>query len=108
MLARGRFPRQENSMKFLSVTLAAFLLAGYVQAQTASQSQTPAPAPATQPAGSSHHSDSLGKACKKEVHKLCGHAHGQEMKDCIKSGMDMNKFSADCQSKLSAKAAAGK
>jgi hypothetical protein len=94
-------------MKLVSLTLAACLIAGYVQAQTPPQSSTTAQEPAKSTSSSSH-SDSLGKACKKEVHKLCGHAHGQEMKDCIKSGMDMNKFSADCQSKLAAKAAAGK
>lgn len=90
-------------MKLLSLTLAACLLAGYVQAQTPS----PNPPSATAPASSSH-SDSLGHACKSEVHKLCGHAHGQEMQDCIKSGLDMNKFSADCSSKLAAKAKAAK
>jgi len=30
------------------------------------------------------------------------------MKDCIKSGLDMNKFSSDCASKLAAKAGAAK
>jgi hypothetical protein len=33
--------------------------------------------------------------------KLCGRAHGQEMQDCIKSSLDLNKFSADCKTKLS-------
>jgi hypothetical protein len=97
-------------MKLLSLTLAVCLLGGYAQAQTPSQNPTPtqpsSSAPA--PAASSSSSDSLGHACKKEVHDLCGRAHGQEMKDCIKSGMDMNKFSADCKSKLAAKAAASK
>jgi len=91
-------------MKLLSLTLAACLLAGYVQAQTPAQNPPPAETPATAPASSSSHHDS----CKKEVHKLCGHAHGQEMKDCIKSGLDMNKFSSDCASKLAAKAGAAK
>lgn len=94
-------------MRLLSLTLAVCLLAGYAQAQTPSQSMTPAQPATSAPAGSSH-SDSLGKACKKEVHELCGRAHGQEMKDCIKSGLDMNKFSADCKTKLAAKAEAAK
>ena len=99
-------------MRLLSLTLAVCLLAGYAQAQTPSQSMTPAQPAASAPAASapasSSHSDSLGKACKKEVHELCGRAHGQEMKDCIKSGLDMNKFSADCKTKLAAKAEAAK
>ena len=89
-------------MKFLSLIVAAGLLVSYAQAQTPSQSPAPAQTPAaTAPANSS---DSLGHACKKEVKDLCGRAHGQEMKDCVKSGLDMNKFSADCKAKLAAKA----
>lgn len=84
-------------LTFLAV-IAAVSLAGHAQAQTAAPSQAPSTAPASS-------SESLGKACKKEVKDLCGHAHGQEMQDCIKAGMDMNKFSADCKSKLAAKAA---
>jgi ABC-type nickel/cobalt efflux system permease component RcnA len=81
------------------VLIASVAVAGYAHAQTATQ--TPAAAPAA-PAPSSSASDSehLGHACKEEVHKLCGHAHGQEMKDCVKSGLDLNKFSADCKTKL--------
>lgn len=85
-------------MKLLSLTLAACMVAGYAQAQTPSQTPEPAQSSATAPASSSHES------CKKEVKKLCGHAHGQEMKDCIKSGLDMNKFSAECKTKLAEKA----
>jgi hypothetical protein len=88
-------------MKLMSFALTAALACpGFVYAQTSAQ------APATAPASSSEASQSLGKACKKEVKDLCGHAHGQEMKDCVKAGMDMNKFSADCKAKLAAKAAA--
>ena len=72
-----------------------------VQAQTATQSPAAAPsAPTPAPSSSKSGSEHLGHACKEEVHKLCGHAHGQEMKDCIKSGLDLNKFSADCKTKL--------
>jgi hypothetical protein len=78
--------------------LASFALVGYVQAQA--PAQTPAPAPASAAAPASDGSDSLGRACKKEVKDLCGRAHGQEMQDCVKSGLDMNKFSADCKAKL--------
>ena len=94
-------------MKLLSLALIACLLAGYAQAQTASQTPQAAQPAATAPDTSSH-SDKLGKECKQEVKKLCGRAHGQEMQDCIKSGLDMNKFSADCKTKLAAKAEAGK
>lgn len=80
---------------FLAV-IASVALAGQVHAQAPAQSQAPAPAPASS-------DGSLGKACKKEVKDLCGRAHGQEMQDCIKSGMDMNKFTADCKAKLAAK-----
>jgi hypothetical protein len=89
-------------VKLLSIALVATVaLAGYAHAQTATQTPaTPpssaAPAPSSSASGSKH----LGHACKEEVHKLCGHAHGQEMKDCVKSGLDLNKFSADCKTKL--------
>jgi hypothetical protein len=46
----------------------------------------------------------MDKACKDQIKKLCGHAHGQEMHDCVQSGIDMNKFSADCTSAIKAKA----
>ena len=75
------------------VLLAGFALAGSAFAQT------PAPAPsATAPDAK------MDKACKDQIKKLCGHAHGQEMQDCVKSGIDMNKFSADCTSAIKAKA----
>ena len=77
-------------MKLPSLVLAAaFALAGSAIAQT--------PAPAESSA-----SAKIDKACKKEIHELCGHAHGQEMKDCVKAGMDMNKFSASCKSEIAA------
>lgn len=87
-------------MKLCSFALiASVAVAGYAHAQTATQ--TPAAAPAAPaPSSSASESEHLGHACKEEVHKLCGHAHGQEMKDCVKSGLDLNKFSADCKTKL--------
>jgi hypothetical protein len=90
---------QEDLMKLPSlVLLAGFALAGSAFAQT------PAPAPsATAPAASSA-SPKMDHACKEQIKKLCGHAHGQEMQDCVKSGIDMNKFSADCTSAIKAKA----
>ena len=86
-------------MKLTSLAvIASMALAAHLQAQTTpAQSQPSTPAAATS-------DGSLGKACKKEVKDLCGRAHGQEMQECIKSGMDMNKFSADCKAKLAAKA----
>jgi hypothetical protein len=89
-------------MKLLSLALiASVAVAGYTHAQTATQTpaappSAPAPAPSSSASGSEH----LGHACKEEVHKLCGRAHGQEMQDCIKSGLDLNKFSAECKAKL--------
>ena len=85
-------------MKLLSLALVASgAVSGYAYAQTAAQ--TPAPSAATTPGSSSSSSgsQSLGHACKEEVKKLCGRAHGQE----IKSGLDLNKFFADCKTKLS-------
>jgi hypothetical protein len=88
-------------MKLMSLALVASVaVTGYTYAQTATQAPAPPPAAST-PSSSSSGSQSLGHACKEEVKKLCGRAHGQEMQDCIKSGLDLNKFSADCKSKLS-------
>ena len=74
------------------VLLAAFALAGSATAQT----------PAAAPPAEHSESGKIDKACKKEIHELCGHAHGQEMKDCVKAGMDMNKFTASCKSEIAA------
>jgi hypothetical protein len=88
-------------MKLMSVALLVGLAAvGFASAQTPAQS-SPAPS-ATAPEASSSHSAKIDKACKKEIHDLCGHAHGQEMKDCVKAGLDMNKFSASCKSEIAA------
>jgi hypothetical protein len=90
-------------MKLLSLALmASAAVTGYVYAQTATQAPAP-PSAASTPATSSSStgSESLGHACKEEIRKLCGRAHGQEMQDCVKSGLDLNKFSADCKTKLS-------
>jgi hypothetical protein len=90
-------------MKLMSLALmASVAVTGYTYAQTATQAPAPPPAAST-PASSSSStgSQSLGHACKEEVKKLCGRAHGQEMQDCVKSGLDLNKFSADCKTKLS-------
>jgi len=93
-------------MKLLSLALAAsFALAGYAQAQT--PAPTPAPG-ASQPAPSSSSGHSISSSCKSEVHKLCGRAHGDEMKGCVKDNLDMNKFSADCATELKAHAPAPK
>jgi hypothetical protein len=87
-------------MKLLSLALVASVaVTGYTYAQTPTQAPAPAPASST-PASPSTGSQSLGHACKEEVKKLCGRAHGQEMQNCIKSELDLNKFSADCKTKL--------
>ena len=81
-------------MKIASLALvAALAVAGFAQAQTA---PSPSPAPQTSDSGKIDH------ACKKEIVGLCGRAHGQEMKDCVKAGLDMNKFSASCKSEIAA------
>jgi hypothetical protein len=80
-------------MKLISLALVVSLaVAGYVQAQT--PAQTPTPAPAASSGGK------VSSACKKEIKALCGRAHGDEMQSCVKSNLDMNKFSADCKTEL--------
>jgi hypothetical protein len=100
---RGR-QRRRVSMKLISLAWVAVLaVAGYAQAQTAAQSSPPSSAQA--PAASSDKSSSSGKidrACQKEILGLCGRAHGDEMKDCVKSGLDMNKFSDSCKAEIKA------
>ena len=85
-------------MKVLSLPLL-FVFAGYAYAQTAAP-------PASPPTSSS--SSSVSHDCKKEAKKLCGRAHGSEMQDCIKSNLDMNKFSAACATEFKSAAAAKK
>lgn len=80
--------------------VAAVAMAGSVQAQTAAQ---PAPAPAASSGGGK-----LSHDCKEEVKKACGRAHGTEMQDCVKSSLDLNKFSASCATELKQQAAAKK
>jgi hypothetical protein len=88
-------------MKLAPFALAAsFVVAAYVQAQA--PAQTPAPA-ASQPAQSSS-GGKISSDCKKEIHNLCGRAHGDEMKGCVKDNLDMSKFSASCASELKAQA----
>ena len=88
-------------MKLPSLALlAALALAGFATAQTPSQSAPPPSA--TAPPAESSASGKIDKACKKEIKDLCGHAHGQEMTDCVKAGLDMNKFSASCKSEIQA------
>ena len=93
---------KEYPMKLASLALfTALAAAGLAGAQTASQSAPPASATAP-PAESSESGGKIDKACKKEIKDLCGRAHGQEMTDCVKSGIDMNKFSASCTSEIKA------
>lgn len=80
--------------------LTALGLAGSAFAQTPAQSSAP-PSASPAPAASSA-SGKIDSACKKEIRDLCGHAHGQEMKDCVKAGIDMSKFSASCKSEIQA------
>jgi len=83
-------------MKLAPVALlTALAMAGFAFAQT------PASPPAASPAPASS-SGKIDHACKKEIKDLCGHAKGQEMTDCVKAGLDMNKFSASCKSEIAA------
>jgi hypothetical protein len=79
--------------------LTGLALTGSAFAQTPAQSSAP---PAASPAPATASSGKIDSACKKEIHALCGHAHGQEMKDCVKAGLDMNKFTASCKSEIEA------
>ena len=84
-------------MKLRSLTLvAALTMTGLAWAQTApSSSSAPAPDKASS-------SGNIDRACQKEIRDLCGRAHGQEMQDCVKAGLDMNKFSDSCKAEVKA------
>ena len=89
-------------MRPLSLALvAAIALAGSAPAQTAAQAPAAAP-PASTPAASSPAGgkERLSHDCKEEVKKACGRASGEEMQNCIKSSLDLNKFSDACKTQL--------
>jgi hypothetical protein len=91
------------SMKILSVLLiASATVGGHAYAQTAT------PPPASAPAASSSSSTSVSHDCKKEARKLCGIHAGSELQGCIKSNLDLNKFSATCATEFKNAAAAKK
>ncbi len=100
-----------RSMSFRSMSLAlvaATALGGSAHAQTAAQSPAATP-PASAPAASSPAAgnERLSHDCKEEVRKACGRAHGEEMQNCIKSSLDLNKFSAACKAQLTQSAKPG-
>jgi hypothetical protein len=109
-----RFPQalaitKGMSMKVLSLALmTALTVAGYAYAQTPAPTPPAASAPsASAPATSSSKSTSVSHACKREARKLCGmEAHGTELQGCIKSNLDLNKFSATCATQFKNAAAA--
>ena len=85
---------KEGSMKLRSLALvAALTVTGLAWGQTAPSSSAP-------PADKASSSGNMDHACKKEIRDLCGRAHGQEMQDCVKAGVDMNKFSASCKAEI--------
>jgi hypothetical protein len=95
--------KEGMKMKALSLALVASVaIAGYANAQTAS------PPSASSPPSSSSSSSSVSHDCKKEARKLCGARAGSEMQDCIKSNLDLNKFSAACATEFKSAAAAKK
>jgi len=90
-------------MKLVSLALvSALFITGYVR-------EAPAQAPAQAPAGSTGQAPAPGhptsKDCKKEVKDLCGRRAKGEEPSCIKDGLDLNKFSAQCKSELTGGAA---
>jgi hypothetical protein len=99
-------------MKILSLALLTSLtLTGYAYAQTppppSSAPAESAPATSTPPASSSKSSGKISHACHKEARKLCGmEAHGSELQGCIKSNLDLNKFSDTCATQFKNAAAA--
>jgi len=84
-----------RSMSFALVAAAA--LAGSAVAQTAAPSPAASAPAASAPASGKEH---LSHDCKEEVKKACGRAHGDEMQNCIKSSLDLNKFSDACKTEL--------
>ena len=85
-------------MKSMSFALvAAMAIACSAQAQTAPQSSAAAPPATSAPAGGK---ERLSHDCKEEVKKACGHAHGDEMQNCVKASLDLNKFSDACKTQL--------
>ena len=89
--------------------IALALLTGLAAAGSALSQTAPSPAPPQAPAPPSAPADSssgpaakIDRSCRKEIMDLCGHGHGQEMRACVKSGLDMNKFSASCKSEIEA------
>lgn len=99
-------------MKVLSLALITSLaVGGFAYAQTPPPASAPAAsAPAASaPAASSSKSTSVSRDCKKEARKLCGmEAHGTELQGCIKSNLDLNKFSDTCATQFKNAAAAKK
>jgi hypothetical protein len=101
-------------MKVLSLTLITCLTAaGYAYAQTpppppSSAPAESAPATSTPPASSStSKSGKISHACHVEARKLCGvEARGSELQGCIKSNLDLNKFSDTCATQFKNAAAA--
>lgn len=94
-------------MKVLSLALITSLaVGGFAYAQTPPPASAPA---ASAPAASSSKSTSVSRDCKKEARKLCGmEAHGTELQGCIKSNLDLNKFSDTCATQFKNAAAAKK
>lgn len=90
-----------------SISLASLALVAAVAMGASAQAQTAAPA-AAPAASSSQGGGKLSHDCKEEVKKACGHAHGTEMQDCVKSSLDLNKFSDSCKTELKQQAAAKK
>ena len=80
-------------MKLTALALLTSLAAaGYALPQTPPPSSDSAAAPGTK----------IDRSCRKEITDLCGHGHAQEMRECVKAGLDMKKFSASCKSEIEA------
>lgn len=79
------------------VAAIAFTSSGH--AQTVAQAPAPAASTAAVPSASSG-KERLGGDCEEEVKDACGRAQGDEMQNCIKSSLDLNRFSDACKSEL--------
>jgi hypothetical protein len=86
----------------LPAFVASLAIVGNAYGQTAPPAATPAPDT------SSSSSSSVSHNCKKEASTLCGRHAGSEMQACIKSNLDLNKFSAACATEFKSAAAAKK
>jgi hypothetical protein len=65
------------------------------------KAQSSAPSSASSSSSASAASPVLiDHACKNEIYALCGPYHGDELKDCVKSALNTNKFTDSCKTEI--------